>query len=384
MQNRIVTLKEQHSGEKRVALDPKIAKRFSDLGLEIVLEKGAGENAYFYDEDYDGATITDPISFKEQDIIFTIHPPSLETLKAIKPQSLLIGLLDPYRNLEFIQACQTYKIDTIALEFIPRITRAQSMDVLSSQASIAGYEGVLIGAELAPRFFPMLTTAAGTIRPAKVVVIGAGVAGLQAIATARRLGAEVEAYDIRPAAKEQVESLGAKLIETGVDATGEGGYARELTEEERAQQAEALAKHIANAHVVVSTAAIPGRRAPLIITQKMVEAMPKGGIIVDLASETGGNCELTKPGETYIHQGITIAGPLLVASRAAIHASEMYAQNLFNLLSPFIEEGALELDLDDEIIRECMITRGGDIVSERIHPLIETPPNEETPEEEAK
>lgn len=370
MSNRIIVLKEGHDGEKRVALDPKIAAKFSALGFEVVIETGAGDQAHFPSDSYDNVTVADP-EFKDRDIILCIQSPTLEQINSFKPDSLVVGMLDPYRNLETIEAFKNARISTIALEFIPRITRAQSMDVLSSQASITGYQGALIGASLAPRFFPMLTTAAGTIRPARVVVIGAGVAGLQAIATARRLGAQVEAYDIRAAAKEQVESLGAKLIETGVDASGQGGYARELTEEEKAKQAQALFDHIAKAHVVISTAAVPGRRAPLIITQEMVEAMPKGAVIVDLAADTGGNCALTKPGETIVHNDVTVTGPLLVPTRCAVHASEMYAQNIFNLLSPFINEGKLELDYDEEIIRECMITHDGQIVSDRIRKAME-------------
>jgi len=252
------------------------------------------------------------------------------------------------------------------MELVPRITRAQSMDALSSQASIAGYMGVLMGAQLAPVFFPMLTTAAGTIRPAKVLVIGVGVAGLQAIATAKRLGAIVEAYDVRSATREQVESLGAKFIDTGVSAEGEGGYARELTDDEKQQQQDVLAKHIAMADVIISTAAIPGRPSPKIISEAMVENMKTGSVIVDLASEGGGNCELTKPGETFEYKDrVTIHGPLNVAGELPIHASEMYAKNLFNLVSPFIsEDGNLQLDFEDDVIAGCVLTRDGAIVHE--------------------
>jgi len=245
---------------------------------------------------------------------------------------------------------------------VPRITRAQSMDVLSSQATVAGYRAVLRAATVAPRLFPMLTTAAGTLRPATVVVIGAGVAGLQAIATARRLGARVEAYDIRSAAREQVESLGAKMIDTGVNAEGEGGYARELTADEKAQQAAKLAEHIAKCDVVISTAAIPGRPAPKIITRAMVEAMQPGSVIVDLAAESGGNCELTQPGQTVRIGAVTVDGPLNLASGAAIHASEMYARNLVNLLELMSGEDGLKVDMDDEVVAGTALTHAGKLV----------------------
>jgi len=273
----------------------------------------------------------------------------------------------PHKNADMIKTLCDRKITSLAMELVPRITRAQSMDALSSQASLAGYMGVLMGAQLASVFFPMLTTAAGTIRPAKVLVIGAGVAGLQAIATAKRLGALVEAFDVRSATREQVESLGGKFIDTGVSAEGEGGYARELTDEEKQQQQEVLAKHIAQADVIISTAAIPGRPSPKIISEAMVKDMKVGAVIVDLASEGGGNCELTQPGETVEYQGrVTIHGPLNVPSELPVHASEMYAKNLFNLVSPFItEDGGLELDFEDEVIAGCVLTHGGEIKAEQ-------------------
>ncbi len=369
----LILLRETAAGEARVAIDPKSAAKFVKAGLNVVIPPGAGDLAFFNDADYEaaGATVAEP-DFTQPAIVVSIQPPKAELLKRLAEGSLLITLLDPYRNLKLVTQLKERKIDALALEFIPRITRAQSMDVLSSQASIAGYEAALLAASHAPRFFPMLTTAAGTIRPAKVTVIGAGVAGLQAIATARRLGAVVEAYDIRPDAKEQVESLGAKLIDTGVNAAGEGGYARELTEEEQAQQAEALAKHLTETHAVISTAAIPGKDAPLIVTKEMVEAMQPGAVIVDLAAETGGNCELTTPGETVVKNGVTIIGPLNLASRAAVHASEMFAQNIYNLLAPFIQEEGIELDQDDEIIAASLITYEGEVVSSPIRSLLST------------
>ena len=272
----------------------------------------------------------------------------------------------PSKNGAMMRVMCDKKITSLTMEVVRRSTREQSMDALSSQDSIAGYMGVLMGAQFPPVFFPMLTTAAGTIRPARVLIIGVGVAGLQAIATARRLGAIVEAYDVRSATREQVESLGAKFIDTGVSADGKGGYARELTDEEKQQQQDVLAKHIAMSDVIITTAAIPGRPSPKIITEAMVEDMKTGAVIVDLASEGGGNCELTKPGETFEYKDrVTIHGPLNVAGELPIHASEMYAKNLFNLVSPFIsEDGNLELNFEDDVIAGCVLTRDGAIVHE--------------------
>ena len=367
----IIVLKETHPLEKRVALDPKNVERFTKAGFKVIVMPDAGIHAYFNNEAYEkaGATVEAP-TFDEEAIIVSVNAPSSALSKQFKAGSISISMLDPYHNIKLINTLAAAKINAISLEFIPRITRAQSMDVLSSQATISGYQSVLIGADLSPRFFPMLTTAAGTIRPAKVLIIGAGVAGLQAIATARRLGAQVEAYDIRPDAKEQVESLGAKLVDTGVNAAGDGGYARELTAEEKAQQADALAKHVKEAHVIVSTAAIPGKRAPVIITKAMVESMMPGAVIVDMAAETGGNCEVTKPGETITLNDVTIAGPLNLPSTVSIHASEMFAQNIYNYLSPFITEEGLVLDLEDEVVKDSLITYQGEVVSDRIKALI--------------
>jgi NAD(P) transhydrogenase subunit alpha len=276
--------------------------------------------------------------------------------------------MEPHKNKAVTQRMCEKQLVTLAMELVPRISRAQSMDALSSQAAIAGYKGVLMGADLASVFFPMLTTAAGTIRPAKVIVIGAGVAGLQAIATAKRLGAVVEAYDVRAATREQCESLGAKFIDTGVSADGEGGYARELTDEEKQQQMDVLAKHISLADVVITTAAIPGKPSPKIISKEMVANMKVGAVIVDLASEGGGNCELTEPGHTIDFESrVTIHGPLNVASQTPVHASEMYAKNLFNLISPFItENGDLELDWNDEILAKTVLLCEGVVKSTRI------------------
>jgi NAD(P) transhydrogenase subunit alpha len=366
--------KELVSGERRVALDPTMAERFAKLGAEILIEKGAGLSAFFADDSYakssrlvDGAAAL----YAEADVVLKVQPPTLEEVELLKDGTILLGILQPHRNPELVKRLLAKNITSFAMELIPRISRAQSMDVLSSQAAVAGYKVALLAANLCSGFFPMLTTAAGTIRPSKAVIVGAGVAGLQAIATCRRLGAMVEAYDIRPAARQEIESLGAKMIDTGVSAAGEGGYARELTAEEKQKQADALAKHIAAANAVITTAAIPGRDAPKIITVAMVEAMKRGAVIVDLAAESGGNCELTRPGETYEHNGVVIAGPLNIPSSFPVPASEMYAKNLYNFLSPMFKESALNLDWDDEVIAKSALTRDGKICHEPTRKLLE-------------
>ena len=272
----------------------------------------------------------------------------------MKPGAVLVGSLQPQADAARGEAIVDRGIIAFPLEKLPRTTRAQAMDVLSSQAGMAGYKSVLIAAQLAPRFFPMLTTAAGTIRPSKVLIIGAGVAGLQAIATARRLGAQVEGFDVRPETREQIQSLGAKFLDLGVSAAGEGGYARALTDEERAEQQRRLGEHLKNIDVIVCTAAVPGRPAPKIITEAMVAGMKPGSVIVDLAAETGGNCELTSPGDTIGTGGVTIAGPLNLASMGAQHASEMYARNVYNFVSLLLKDGALAFDWNDELLAKTV------------------------------
>ncbi len=356
-------------GERRIALEPGVAKRLLDMGVKVCMEKGAALSSHFPDEAFEGVEIIDTPAelYKGANLIFKVQPPTLEELDMIDDGVVIVGFMQPHKNEDITRKMCEKNITSLAMELVPRITRAQSMDALSSQASIAGYKGVLMGADLASVFFPMLTTAAGTIRPARVLIIGAGVAGLQAIATAKRLGAIVEAYDVRSATKEQCESLGAKFIDTGVHADGEGGYARELTEEEKAQQLEVLTKHVQQSDVVITTAAIPGRPSPKIITADMVDGMKIGAVIVDLASEGGGNCELTVPGETVDYQSrVTIHGPLNVPSQTPVHASEMYARNLFNLVSPFITEDAeLALDWEDEVLANTVLTHDGEVKSER-------------------
>lgn len=361
--NEIVT------GERRIALEPGIAKRLIAMGVEVTMEKGAALSSHFHDSAFEGVKIVDTPQelYKNANLIFKVQPPTMEELDMIQPGTVVVGFMAPHKNEELLHKMCERQIIALAMELVPRITRAQSMDALSSQASIAGYKGVLMGADMASVFFPMLTTAAGTIRPARVLIIGVGVAGLQAIATARRLGAIVEAYDVRSATREQVESLGGKFVDTGVSADGEGGYARELTAEEKQQQQDVLAKHIAMADVVISTAAIPGKPSPKIISTAMVANMKVGAVIIDLASEGGGNCELTKPGETVDFENrVTIHGPLNVPSQTPVHASEMYARNLFNLISPFITSaGELELDWNDEVLANTVLICDGVVKSER-------------------
>ncbi|MDQ7016232.1 MAG: Re/Si-specific NAD(P)(+) transhydrogenase subunit alpha [Gammaproteobacteria bacterium] len=373
MSIKIAVLKETVADERRVALDPSVVSRLKKMGAEILLETGAGDPAYFTNDSYGDAHLVEnaAAALKEADILLRVQPPSEAEIAQLKSGSLLISHIYAHQNQALVKALQANNITCMAMELIPRITRAQAMDSLSSQATVAGYKAVLMAASLVPRFFPMLTTAAGTIRPSKVVVIGAGVAGLQAIATARRLGAQVEAYDIRPAAREQVESLGAKMIDTGVNAEGEGGYARELTDEEKQQQADVLAQHLAKADAVISTAAIPGRPAPKIISTAMVDGMKPGAVIVDLAAETGGNCELTEAGKTIHYKSKILHGPLNIASEAPFHASEMYAKNLLNLLTLMIEEGELKIDFDDDVIKGCLLTHEGKITHPPTATLIE-------------
>ncbi len=353
--------KEQMPEEQRVALVPDIAKRLEKLGATVIIEKDMGKGAYFADADFDQVVETSEELYKQANVVLKVQAPTLEEIEQMQEGTVLIGLLNPYRDPEIIAKLRDKKITSLAMELVPRISRAQSMDVLSSQAAIAGYKAVIRAADLANIFFPMLTTAAGTIRPAKILVIGAGVAGLQAIATARRLGAMVEGYDVRAATKEQVESLGAKFVDIEIKAEGSGGYARELTTEERQQQQDILAKHIAAANVVITTAAIPGRPSPKIITTAMVENMKAGSIIIDLAAEGGGNCELTKANETVVHQGVKIHAPTRLPSETSVHASEMYAKNLFNLLSLMLKDGELVIDWEDEIIVGCALTHAGEI-----------------------
>lgn len=354
--------KETAPGERRVALVPSVVKQFDKLGVKILVEKGAGESSGFNDADYQGVEFAAAGTLCEQaDILLKVQPPSVGEAGKLKEGSILLGFLAPHAGNSRIKKLLERKVSAFAMELVPRISRAQSIDALSSQASIAGYKAALLAASLCPRLFPMLTTAAGTIRPAKALIIGAGVAGLQAIATTKRLGAITEAYDVRSATKEQVESLGGKFINTGVKAEGEGGYARELTPAEKQQQQEVLADHIALADAVISTAAIPGRPAPKIIDQATVARMKRGAVIIDLAAESGGNCELTQAGKQIDHKGVVIYGPKNIASTAATHASEMYSRNLYNLLVLMVKDGELRLNWDDQVIADSCLTHAGEI-----------------------
>ena len=360
--------REVREGEQRVALVPDIVNRLAKAGLSINIQASAGELVGYTDKDYENANIVQDSAelLGSADITLMVNPPTEEQVSQIKEGSILIGYLDPHSNMERFKQLNTRKISAFSVEMIPRISRAQAMDALSSQASIAGYKAVLIGSNILGKFLPMLTTAAGTIRPSKCLVIGAGVAGLQAIATARRLGAIVEGYDVRADTKEQVESLGAKFVDIEIKAEGSGGYARELTEDEKQQQQEILARHVASADLIVTTAAIPGRSSPRIISTQMVEGMRGGSVIVDLAAEGGGNCELTELGKTVVHKGIKIHGPENVPSMVGNHASELYAKNLQNFLELLISEGEINIDLEDEIINDSLITHGGEIYHPKI------------------
>lgn len=365
--------KESAAGEHRVAIVPEVVKKFATLGATFLVEPGAGLASHVRDEDFGQVEFAKSNAdvFGRADLVLTVMPPSSEQIKQMREGTVLAGFLQPYQDKARAELLASKKITSFSVELIPRISRAQSMDALSSQAACAGYQCVLIAAAQCPKFFPMLTYAAGTIRPARVLVIGAGVAGLQAIATAKRLGAIVEAYDVRPETREQIESLGAKFVDTGVSAAGTGGYARELTEEEKAQQAEKLGRAVANADVLITTAAIPGKRSPLIISQTMIAGMKPGAVVVDMAAEGGGNCAGTKAGETVVVGNATIIGPLNIPSRMPVHASEMYAKNLYNLFSPFIKEGALTLDWEDDVVKGAALTHAGSVVHEGVKKVLE-------------
>ena len=367
--------KEIEQSEHRVALVPPVAERFRKLGVELLLETGAGAASYLPDAAYKDVSIVASAAelYGQADLILKIQPPTEAEIDQMKEGTVVAGMMLPYRYPERVRKLCQRNILSFAMELVPRISRAQGMDVLSSQASIAGYKAVLMAADRFGGFFPMLTTAAGTIRPAKVLIIGAGVAGLQAIATAKRLGAMVEGYDVRSATREQVESLGAKFVDTGVAADGAGGYARELTEEEKHQQQEVLDSHIAVADAVITTAAIPGRPSPKIISRAVVEKMKPGAVIIDLAAEGGGNCEVTEPGQQIVHNDVIVYGPLNVPSELPIHASEMYSRNLLNFLSPMIEDGEFKPDWDDEVIIGSTLTRDGEIIHAPTREQIEGP-----------
>ncbi|MDO1530398.1 NAD(P) transhydrogenase subunit alpha [Fulvimonas sp. R45] len=359
----VAALRETAADERRVAITPEVARKWCEQGLRVLLERGAGAAAGFPDASYVGVEFADAGAVLAQaDLLACVLPPDDAVFAKLREGAMVVGQLRPYGAGARLDALAARRLTAFALELLPRTTRAQAMDVLSSQAAVAGYRAMLVAAEACPKFFPMLTTAAGTIRPSKVLVIGAGVAGLQAIATARRLGAQVEGYDVRPETREQVESLGAKFLDLGVSAAGSGGYARELSAEERAAQQQALAERLKSFDVVVTTAAVPGRPAPRILAATMVEGMKAGALIVDLAAEGGGNCELTRPGERVEHGGVVVLGPLNLPAGAPLHASEMYARNLRNFVELLLEDGALQPDFGDELVAKSCVVRAGERV----------------------
>jgi H+-translocating NAD(P) transhydrogenase subunit alpha len=370
----IGALRESAPGETRVALVPEVVDKFVAAGARVLLEGGAGTRAQFPDSLYKKGEWASSSAnvLSSADVLLTVAPLSVEQIGQLKPGAVVVGFMQAHARHAEVKALRDRKITSFAVELIPRISRAQSMDALSSQAALAGYKAVLIAANNLEKFMPMLTTAAGTIRPAQALVIGAGVAGLQAIATARRLGAVVEAYDVRSATKEQVKSLGAKFVDTGVSADGAGGYARELTAEEKAKQQEVLDSRIAAADAVISTASVPGRKAPVIISKAAVERMRAGSVIVDIAAEQGGNCELTKAGETIVHNGVKIVGAVGLPASLGYNASEMYARNLLNFLKPAIDKaGDLKIDWADEVFAGAVLTHDGAIKHEATRKAVE-------------
>jgi len=373
---RLGVIKEIYPGERRVALIPDVIGRLTGSGYQVAVEKGAGLSAGYGDDAYQnaGATLSDDATgvLAESEIVAKIQPPGLDEIDRLKDGSVIIAFMQAHRNRDLVARLRERRLTSFAMELVPRITRAQAMDALSSQATVAGYKAALLAASSTGRFLPMLTTAAGTIRPAKVLVMGAGVAGLQAIATARRLGAIVEAYDVRRAAGEQVASLGAKFLALELDAEAEGGYARELNAEEKQREQEMLARHVGEADIIITTAQIPGRDAPRLITKEMVDGMKRGSVIVDLAAESGGNCEVTRAGEEIDHGGVTVIGPLNVPATLPVHASEMYSKNVFNFLMLLSKDGAaINLDWDDEILQGSVLTHEGQIPNERVRQMLE-------------
>ena len=362
--------KERAQDERRVALVPDTAAKLIAAGLEVSVEEGAGSSAFVPDNAYEKAGVKvvkgAAALLKEADVVLKVQAPSGDEVDLLKKGAVLISFLQPATQGDIVNALATRGVTAFSLELVPRISRAQSMDALSSQASAAGYKAVLIAAARLGKFFPMMMTAAGTVAPARVLVMGAGVAGLQAIATARRLGAVVSAYDVRTAVKDEVKSLGATFIELPLEAQeGQGGYAKEQSEEFLRKQRELIGEHIAKSDVVITTAAIPGRRAPLLVTAEMVKGMRPGSVIVDLAAETGGNVELTKAGEDVDVDAVTIVGTRNVPSTMPLHASQLYARNVANLLLHLVKDGAINLDFADEITKGSCVTHGGEIVNER-------------------
>ncbi len=372
---KVAVLKETRANEKRVALVPNVVAKLKQLGTDLYLQAGAGAGARQPDtayQDQDVNVIANPQGMvNDADVVLSVQPPSAETIEAMKEGAVLLSFIYAHKEIDTVKLLCDKKITCFAMELVPRISRAQAMDALSSQASLAGYYAALLGATNLSRILPMMTTAAGSIRPAKTLVMGLGVAGLQALATARRLGSQVEGYDVRPETKEQAASLGAKFVDTGVDARGEGGYARELTAAEKTKVAETLTKHIQAADIIITTAAIPGRPSPKLISKAQVDGMKTGSVIVDLAAEGGGNCEYTQPGETIQVGNTTIVAPLNVPSLLAEHASELYSKNQLNLLGLFVKDGVLNIDWEDEVLAKTCLTHAGEIKNEAAAKAVE-------------
>lgn len=374
---RVAVLKETRSAENRVALVPLGVKALVKRGLTVTVQTCAGETSGISDLMYReaGAEIAANAqeALKDAKVILVVNPPSSNELAHLSEGSILVGFLDPLSDPDLVSRLIELKVTGISMELVPRITRAQSMDALSSQATVAGYKAVLLAANHLPKFLPMFTTAAGTIRPAKALILGAGVAGLQAIATARRLGAIVEAFDVRPAVKEQVESLGASFLESEeeVTAEGEGGYAKELTEDQHSKELELIGSALIDTDIVITTAQIPGRKAPVLITEDMVKTMKYGSVIVDLAAESGGNCELSEAGETVLAHGVQILGPSNLPTSIPVHSSQMYSKNIVTLISEFIsDDGQLQLDFENDVVGPSTVTHGGEVQNERVQSVM--------------
>jgi len=367
--------KEQTVGEQRVATVPEVVQKLTKAGHVVRIEHDAGMGAYYPDNLFTaaGATIVSGRAelFSGAKVVLCVQPPTVADVEMLSEGTIVIGFMNPTRNLEAIARMRDRKVTAFALEFVPRITRAQSMDALSSQATAGGYVAAVLGADNCPKFLPMLTTAAGTIRPATVLILGAGVAGLMAIATAKRLGAIVEAYDVRRAAGEQVRSLGAKFLELEINAEGQGGYARELTPEEKAQEQQMVSAAVARADIVITTAAIPGRKAPVLVTKETVATMRPGAVIIDMAAESGGNCELTQVGKTIREHGVMIIGPQNLPARVPFHSSQMYAKNLQSFLALLItKEGTLVTEFTDEILTASLLVHAGKVVHKPTNDLL--------------
>ncbi len=376
----VAVVKEEQAGERRVAMVPAVLPKLAKLGAQLRLQAGAGTASRFDDAAYAGATVLDDAQevVAGADLVLAVQAPSLQTLAAMRPGSVLVAMLYPAKAPGLLELLCERRITAFAMEAVPRISRAQALDVLSSQAALAGYYAPLLGAVHLPRILPMMTTAVGSLRAARVLVMGLGVAGLQALATAHRLGAITEGYDVRPETREQAQSVGAKFVDTGIDARGEGGYARELTAEERAKAAAVLTQHIQQADMIVTTANVPGRTAPILIDRAQIAGMKPGAVIVDLAADSGGNCEGSVPGQTVEVGPVTIVAPFNVPSALAQHASELYAKNLLNLLELLVRDGALAPDFDDEVVAGTLLTRDGQVCHPTPHAAPPAPATKES------